>query len=392
MKTVLRSFALLACVFAALGSLHAQTDQELAEATVKAITLFQQQRFQEAIPHFEVVIKAIPDQPQARFMYGFCLVAKSKQVGDGEEAKKLSAQALEQFLKARELGLKTPENEALIALLSGKSVPSSEPVYSLNKEAEKHMVEGESLFAQSKYRDAIKRFEKALALDPKIYQAAISGGDSYTALSDWDNAEKWYQRAIAIDPDRETAYRYSATPFMKQEKYDAARDRYVEAFITEPYSNMSPRGISQWAGVTKTKLAQPAIERPEIDFDPSGKATPAKPISSEDAAARPWLAYVTVRENWRKEKFAKTYPKEKAYRHSVQEEVEALRAAVAAAKEQKASNPQFDLLAKMDAEGLLDAYVLLARPDDDIAQEHPEYLKNNRSKLKQYFVTYVIQK
>ena len=30
-----------------------------------------------------------------------------------------------------------------------------------------------------------------------------------------------------IDPTRETAYRYSATPFMNQKKYDQARERYI---------------------------------------------------------------------------------------------------------------------------------------------------------------------
>ncbi|MEP6703817.1 MAG: tetratricopeptide repeat protein [Acidobacteriota bacterium] len=391
MKFFLRSFVLLVFLFATFVALHAQTDKELGEAAMKAVRLFQQQQFAEAIPHFEVLMKAMPDQPQLRFMYGFCLVAKSKQISDTGEAKKLSVQALEQFVKAKELGLKSPDNDALIAMLSGKPVEPTEPTYSLNKEAEKLMQEGESLFVQSKYDEAIKRFEKVLELDPKVYQAAISGGDSYVSKSDWANAEKWYQRAIAIDPNRETAYRYSATPLMKQKKYDAARDRYVEAYITEPYSSMSPRGITQWAGVTGAKLERPAIEIPELTFDAGGKATPKTPIKAGDASA-PWLAYVTTREAWRKDKFAKTYPKETAYRHSVQEEVEALRAVIAAAKAQKSSSPEFALLTKMDAEGVLEPYVLIALPDDDIAKEHAEYLKNNRPKLRQYFLNYVIQK
>jgi len=392
MKNILRFFVCIVVTLAVVGSLNAQTEREVAEAAVMAVKLFEQQRFAEAIPHFEVVIKALPDQPEVRFMYGFCLVAKAKQTQDTNEAKKLSTQGLEQFLKAKELGLKNVENEGMIALLSGKPLPASEPQFSLNKDADRQMMEGESLFAQSKYEEAIKHFEKALALDPKIYQAAISGGDSYTSMGQWENAEKWYQKAIAIDPNRETAYRYSGTPLMKQKKYDLARDRYVEAFITEPYSSMSPRGISQWAGVTSAKLAHPSIDKPEVTFDSGGKATPKRTIGAEDASARPWLAYVAAREAWRKEKFVKTYPKETAYRHSLQEEVEALRAAIAAAREQKSPNKQFEILAKMDTEGVLEAYVLLARPDDEIAAEHSEYLKTNRAKLRQYFVNYVIQK
>jgi tetratricopeptide (TPR) repeat protein len=393
MKTysLLRLFACIAIVFASFASIKAQTDKELGEATVQALRLFEQERFAEAIPHFEIIVKALPDQPQVRFMYGFCLVAKSKQTSDVNEGKQLSTKALEQFMKAKELGFKSPENDALIAILSGKPVPAAEPSYSLNKDAENFMIEGESLFAQSKYDEAIKSFEKALALDPKIYQAALSGGDSYTAKSDWENAEKWYQRGIAIDPNRETAYRYSGTPLMKQKKYDAARERYIEAFITEPYNRMSSRGIGQWAQATEAKLGHPVVDIPEVTFDAKGKAVP-KVAVTDDASARPWLAYLAARETWKKEKFLKSFPKETSYRHSLQEEVEALRAAIVAAKEQKSPNKQFELLTKMDSEGVLEAFVLLARPDDGIAEDHPEFLKNNRPKLRQYVQNYVIQK
>jgi len=389
---IFRLSACIAFIVGAFFSISAQTDRELGEAAIQGVRLFEQQRFTEAIPHFEIVIKAMPDQPQVRFMYGWCLVAKSKQTSDTNEAKQLSEKALEQFVKAKELGLKSRDNDALIALLSGKAVPGPEPMYSLNKDAEKYMVEGENYFAQSKYDDAIKKFEKALAVDPKIYQAALSGGDSYTAKSDWENAEKWYQRGIAIDPNRETAYRYSGTPLMKQKKYDLARDRYIEAFITEPYGNMSPRGIGQWAQATEAKLGHPVVDVPEVTFDTNGKAVPKVSIGTEDASARPWLAYLVTRETWKKERFTKAFPKEAAYRHSLQEEVEALRAVVAAATEQKSPNKQLELLAKMDTEGVLEAFVLLAKPDDGIAGDHPEFLKNNRPKLRQYVMNYVIHK
>jgi len=393
MKIIFHIAVCVALVFSAAVSLRAQNDQELAAATVKALTYFKNQQFSEAIPHFEVVIKAIPDNAQARFMYGFCLLAKSKQIGKQDEAKQLSDKALEQFQKAKELGLKNPDNDALIALLTGKATASEDaPTYSPNKEADKLMVEGENFFAQSKYDEAIKKFEKALALDPRIYQAALSAGDSYVAKGDFENAEKWYQKGIAINPDRETAYRYSATPFMKQKKYDQARERYIEAYISEPYNNMSHRGIGQWAQITGATLGHPEVSVPEVSFDSNGKAIPKPAIAGDDAAMRPWLNYLAAREAWKKEKFAKSFPKESSYRHTLNEEVEALRAAVSAAKEQKSSNKQFEILGKMDAEGVLEAFILLAQTDDGIAADYAEYLKNNRAKLRQYVSNYVIHK
>lgn len=394
LSPALRTLLCVVLLFSTSYTLKAQSDDEKAkEIIVKALTLYQQQRYAEALPYMQILVESAPELPEVRFAYAMCLIGKSKQISDTEEAKKLSAKALEEFIKAKELGSKDPQTDAFIAILSGKSVPSqTSQTYSANKEAERLMVEGESYFAQSKYEEAAKNFEKALALDPKIYQAALSSGDSYTARRIWDSAEKWYQKAIEIDPNRETAYRYSATPFMKQEKFDIARERYIEAFITEPYSNMSRRGLSQWADITGAKLGHPKLDIPEISFDPNGKAKTAATIDAKDTSMAPWLAYIAIRESWRKDKFAKAFPKESEYRHSVLEEAEALRAVIKASEQSKAANPQLQMLGKMDAEGLLEAFILLARANKGIAADHPEFLKNNRPKLRQYVSSYVISK
>jgi hypothetical protein len=47
-------------------------------------------------------------------------------------------------------------------------------------------------------------------------------------------------------------------------------------------------------------------------------------------------------------------------------------------------------LKKLNDEGLLEAYILLARPDEGIAEDHPAYLKRERDKLRRYVVEYVM--
>jgi tetratricopeptide (TPR) repeat protein len=375
-------------------TLAAQSDEDKAkEIIVKALTLYQQQRYAEAVPYMEILADAMADSPEIHFAYGVCLIGKSKQISNTEEAKQLSAKALEQFLRAKQLGIKDPQNESFIALLTGKAAASpTSPTYSTNKEADQLMMEGENYFAQSKYDEAVKKFEKALALDPKIYRAALSAGDCYTAQGDWNNAEKWYQKGIAIDPNRETAYRYSATPLMKQGKYDLARERYVEALITEPYSDLARRGISQWADATGAKLGHPKLNVPDVTFDSNGTASTGAVIDANDPSSRPWLAYIATRQSWRKQKFAEAFPKESAYRHSLQEETEALRSVIKAAEGSKTANPQLQVLAKIDSEGLLEAFILMALADEGIAADHAEFLKTNRPKLRQYVANYVIRK
>jgi hypothetical protein len=105
-----------------------------------------------------------------------------------------------------------------------------------------------------------------------------------------------------------------------------------------------------------------------------------------------WIAYSATRETWKKEKFAKTFPAEKDYRHSLAEEADALRSVVSMAKtlKPKKLNAQIAILEKLDQEGLLEAYVLMAIPDRGIARDHPDYLRTNRPKLRQYVVKYVV--
>lgn len=392
LKTGLFCFLLCLILLAPASlSVRAQTEDELKEALVKGVTLFEQQRYVEAVPYLELLVKAMPEEAKLRFLYGFALVAKSKQISNLEESKQLSAKALEEFKAAKKLGMNEQSNENMINLLSGNTSAEASTKYSQNAEANKMMSQAESYFTRSEYEKALEFYQKALALDPNIYEAALYAGDAYTHRQDWKNAEMSYQKAIAINPNRETAYRYSATPFMKQEKYDQARDRYIEALITEPYSRMSPRGISQWAQVTGAKLGHPKIDVPEFKYDPSGKPTTVMSENSLTEGSKAWVAYSLTRDSWNKEKFAKTFPNEKKYRHTLREETDALRSVLKMAKEQNLSNPQFDTLQKLDGEGLLESYVLMTQADEGIAQDHEEYLKTNRAKLRQYVLNYVIQ-
>jgi len=235
-------------------------------------------------------------------------------------------------------------------------------------------------------------YQKALDADPKFYQAALYIGDCYVSKQDWDNAEKAYQKAISIDPSRETAYRYSATPFMKQKKYDAALDRYIEAYIVDPYDQKTSGGISGWAQVTGATLGNPKVDIPKFGYGADGKPSTVMNETSLTDGSKAWLAYSLTRDAWHKQKFAKAFPNEKSYRHSLQEEAEAIRETLRSAKEQKLSHPHFDILQKLDNDGLLEAFILLVVADEGIAQDHPAYLKDNRAKLRQYVRNYAIHK
>jgi tetratricopeptide (TPR) repeat protein len=375
----------------AVGLASGQTEDEEAlevvKEALKGVTLLQQQRFGEAIPRLALLVEAMPDTANLRVMYGVALLGHSKQINDVTEAKRLSAEALVQFQAAKKLGDKTPDLDAYIRILGGGGAEATVSNEGMS-DAEKTLAQAESQFARSNYDEAIVLYAKALSLDPTLYEAATHSGDAYVAKQDWENAEKMYQKAIAIDPRRETAYRYSATPLMKQKKFDQARDRYIEAYIAEPYNQMSSRGIDQWASITGAKLGHPEIRLPDVKQ--------AKPANSEDkkvdALKEVWNAYLSVRAEWTKSKFAAAYPSEKTYRHTLKEETEAIRSALRLAMEKKVESPDLKLLQKLDTAGLLEAFVLLSMPDDGIAQDHRPYWNDNRTKLRQYVLDHIITK
>lgn len=377
--------------------LLAQTGPSFQELDQRATELVKQQKYVEALPLLEKLVALEPDNPRGHFYLGFALLAQGNTKRENtDERKSLRARARQAFLKAKELGITEPVIDGLI-----QSIPadgSDGKAFSTNAEANKLMNEAEALFSRGKLDDAFKNYQKALALDPKIYEAALFSGDVYMQKGDFDQAEIWYQKAVAINPDKETAYRYSATPLMKQGKHAQARDRYVEAYVSEPYNSFSSAGLTQWAKITNTALAHPQIDIPtDVTFDEKGDAkvslSPDALAGGKEDGSFAWASYGATRLVWRKEKFRQTFPGERAYRHSLAEEADALRGVLKLAAgddPKKTLSPSLAKLKKLDDEGLLEAYILLARADQGVASDFPAYRSQHRDKLRRYVVEYVL--
>jgi len=380
------------------ASVSAQDEPSESSAQLKEHVeqLIRETRYTEALPLLEKLVLVEPDDAEMHFQLGFALIAQANNTKATAAQKQLRVRARKEFVRAKDLGLPDPLVLALI-----QSIPAdgaAGPDFSPNIKANALMIEGEALFVKGKLEEALQLYQKALENDPKLYHAALFAGDVFVQREDFVQAEVWYQRAIAIDPNRETAYRYSATPLMKLGKQEAARDRFIEAFITEPYNQFARAGLIQWAQTTGTEIAHPAIDIPtDVTFDDKGNANIKLSADmmqgGKEDGSFAWISYGLTRSTWRKEKFALKFPQEHGYRHSLAEEAEALRSVITlATSDKKVTNlsPSLVRLKKLNDEGLLEAYILLARPDDGIARDHPAYLKDHRAELRRYLIEYVV--
>lgn len=402
LRAILLHFLMITAFVSLTFSIVSAQTGDLETTKAEAVRLLNEDKLIEAIPYLEKIIKAEPNNAEMHFYLGLSYLGKANGIRDKETVRQTRIKARQEFVKAKKLGSTNKLVDAFI-----ESLPEDGSVrnkFSAIQEAEELMLQGETVFAQGDYDEALKLYGEALKLDPNLYEAALFSGDMYLRKNDFPNAEIWYQKAIKIDPTRETAYRYSATPLMKQKKYDEARERYIEAFIVEPYNRLSVVGLSQWAEATGARLGHPNIEIPtSVSSDEKGNTQINLGAllggDKDDDSGAAWMMYGITRALWRNEEFAKKYPNQ-TYRHSLAEELDALQTVLTMAdasgkdKKKKKVNlsPALVKLKELNDKGLLAAYILMARADEGISQDHPVYLKENREKLRQYVKEYVIQK
>ena len=394
-RGVVAAILVAALALAAAAHAHAARHQGDEAEQRRAVELIRQGNFVAALPLLEKLAAADPSDGQLTFFLGYAVLGQAKTLKDAEARRAARVRARSLMLKARELGYDDPLMRSILESMPPDGGPDA--VFSRNPQADAAMRDAESAFVQGKTEEALAAYQSALRHDPKLYEAALFSGDMYLKKEQFDKAGEWYDRAIQIDPDRETAYRYSATPLMRQRKLDEAKARYVEAVIAEPYNRLAWAGLAQWARAANVQLSRPDIEIPTGFSAEGNKVTISldPKLATADDGTAAWVAYGLTRSVWHTAKFAKEFPAEKTYRHTLREETDALRSVVTSAKEQqqagkvKALDPNLARLVRLHDEGLLEAYVLLARPDAGIAQDYPAYRKANRDKLRRYLAEYV---
>jgi tetratricopeptide (TPR) repeat protein len=379
-------------------ALFAQTGDFAAQRET-AIRLINEGKFGEGLPILEKL--SADKNADGQIFLGLGLAYWNLQDPSPEKAKPMRVKARSALLRAKEMGVSLPEVDLIIASIKPDGGDKGDPD---NPEAKAAGDEAFKYFAAGNYKKAAAAYEKAATLDPKHYESALYTGNSYYALEEFDKAGLWFAKAIALDPDREIAYRYWADGLFKQGKDKAAVDKYLDAIVAEPYSALSWRGVSQYARQKGIKLAHAKVTVP-VEFNAAGNGNTTITLDSlmgakKDDGSFAWTVYGISRAAWQTGKdgklskdFAATHPNEKVYRHSLAEELHSLRMVLTVlneSKDAKKPEPSLAMLKRLEADGVLEAFILLVRADAGIRSDYPAYRQSNRDKIKRYLTDYVM--
>jgi len=357
------------------------------------MALFTEGKRLEALPLLEEIAENDPNDSEVLVALAACLVEHAATLNDADAAGKERFRAKGFLQKAWELGNTNPLAENLRQLL--QELPATGALkFSDNPAVEQAMNAGEAAFARRNFDDALKNYAKALELEPENYAAALFTANTYDKRNDLAKASEWYQRAIRLDPNRETAFRYYADLVAKRGDMAKARALLIQAAVAEPYNKIVWREIRAWALINKT-----AFNVVYVSIPPRQKGKPAT-ASEAPQLSSAWQTYYSVKSDWKRGRiFAKQFPQEPEYRHSLPEESEALTATATVLEKLKAdprtsysiaNNPAAVLLLKLHEAGLIDPYVLFSLGDDDIAKDYLPYRSKNRDKLEAYMDGYVM--
>lgn len=79
-------------------------------------------------------------------------------------------------------------------------------------------------------KDAVKNFEKAVAIYPKYLEAQLALGLTYMDLQKWDKAEKPLLASIEINPQASTPYFALGEVYLREKKYTEGEEILTRAF------------------------------------------------------------------------------------------------------------------------------------------------------------------
>jgi tetratricopeptide (TPR) repeat protein len=351
---------------------------------MRADAYYNQGQMLDALPLYEDLHKKEPENAYYAGRLAYCLLARFESLPTGKERTAAVARAKAMAERAKALGDNSNLTQTVLDRV--RDPAALENLHDAKLQA------AEALFVRGELDAALAAYKEIAAEDPRSYGAHLFAGDVYYRKRDYTQAGEWFQKAILIEPNAETAYRYWGDALAASGNNEAALSKFIDAVVAEPYNRKSWAGLTQWANSNSATVSHPQIVIPTSLSGKDGKTINIDPATLEKPeVAAAWLIYAASRSAWRENEFKKHFSGEKKYRHTLAEEVMALRFAVTTLEDEVA-DPALKQVAQLEKDGMLEAFVLISAPDNEIALDYAAFRNENRDILRNYLQKYVVKR
>jgi peptidoglycan/xylan/chitin deacetylase (PgdA/CDA1 family)/tetratricopeptide (TPR) repeat protein len=122
---------------------------------------------------------------------------------------------------------------ARLAQVTRAAAPKTSQAYALDRE-------GQQLYREKKYDQAIRKFQAAIALKPNDPILLNNLGFVYYVMGRYDDALSYLQKTLAADPKRKEAHGNLADVYLKLGRRDDAKKEYEQYLALYPASPRAP--------------------------------------------------------------------------------------------------------------------------------------------------------
>ena len=224
------SLALLASLMVSSGALTSSPTLAQEGALEKAQKYLDEQEYSSALIEAKNAVQAHPNDPQARILLGKIYL----RVGDPK-----SAEAA--FVRARELGASDDELDLMLAyarlgqgsfeaVVSGTAMSGSQAT---PMQRDLMAARGDALLALEKLDEAQEAYDRVLSSGS--HAMALRGKATIALMRRQpDESRKLLDQALALEPENDEIVTADAEWFLRQGKYELARDRFAKAIELNP--------------------------------------------------------------------------------------------------------------------------------------------------------------
>jgi tetratricopeptide (TPR) repeat protein len=231
MRKHLAHVALLAALFGAgAGSANAQCNEACKPLLDEGASLYGQGKQREAWDTFQRAHQADKDASIPLSWMANMLV-KRADISPPDKAPELRRHAEALAREALRLNDRDPFAQEILRDLTDQR-PA--PLHTPSPDAAQAVQEGEALFVQKRYPEALAKYELASARDPLFSGPWVYAGDCFFAQKQWHEAELRFRKATEIEPLNGQAWRFLSDALILQGDRRAAETALYGGIAAQP--------------------------------------------------------------------------------------------------------------------------------------------------------------